>query len=162
MLKKLLRVLKAVIIGLIWTAAFFYICRVLLIYVWHFDIFSRNQWIVISGYWNNNGVIMSASDYLFFLTLFALMIVWVLGWRVFYKMNYLKFLLAPVNFIINYQLNKYESDDTRVVIKNLKVAEKKSVEDIIQERMKQEKASEVKESQQLRKNISEKIIRRKE
>ena len=48
------------------------------------------------------------------------------------------------------------------MIKNIKVGEKISVEDLIQERIKQEQTDNVKESDEMRRNISEKIINRKE
>ena len=48
------------------------------------------------------------------------------------------------------------------MIKNIKVGEKISVEDLIQERMKREQTDNVKESDEMRRNISEKIINRKE
>ena len=71
-------------------------------------------------------------------------------------------MIAPLNYIANRDLKKYEQEDTHVVIKNIKVGEKISVEDLIQERMKREQTDNVKESDEMRRNISEKIINRKE
>lgn len=71
-------------------------------------------------------------------------------------------MIAPLNYIANRDLKKYEQEDTHVVIKNIKVGEKISVEDLIQERIKQEQTDNVKESDEMRRNISEKIINRKE
>lgn len=162
MFKKLLSLTKFIIIGVLWTIVFLWGSRFLLVYIWHFDILSKKQWVVIAGYWNNNGVIMQLSDYMFFLTLLLLLVVWVIGWRWFSKISYSKLLLGPLNYVLNYRLKKYETDEERVVIKNMNVGEKLSVEDLIQERIKSEKHLESKESEQLRRNISEKIIKRKE
>lgn len=162
MFKKTAKSLKVLFIGVLWTAAFLYAARLILIYIWHFDIFYRKQWGVLSGYWNNNGVIMSGTDYLFFLTLLILVLVWGIGWRLLAKANYLKLLLYPFEYFNNYEIKKYENVDTHVVIKNIAVSEKLTVEDVIQERIKKEKVNKVKEADQLRRNISEKIIKRKE
>ena len=81
----------------------------------------------------------------------------------FYKADYLKILMMPVNYIANYEIKKYEKEDKHVTFKNIAIAEKMTIEDVIQERIQKEKETEhIKEADQLRKNISEKIIKRRE
>ena len=52
--------------------------------------------------------------------------------------------------------------DTHVVIKNISIGEKLTIEDVIKDRIKQEKASVSKDADSLRKNISQKIMQSKE
>lgn len=162
MFKKLLKLLRLILVGVVWTSAFVLAARLLMIYLWHFDILYKKQWTVLAGFWNNNGVIAGFADYMFFVTLVVLFIVWIWGWRYFYKANYLKLLMSPIAYIANYKLKKYENIDNHIIIKNISVGEKLSVEDFIQNRIKQEKNNPTKEADLLRRNISEKIIQRKE
>ena len=162
MLKKIIKIIRALFIGVIWTSALLYTARMLMIYIWKFDIFYAKQWSVVKRFWNSNGVIEGASDYTFFLSLLLILIVWIVGWIKLCRLNYAKLAIAPLNYIANRDLKKYEQINTHVVIKNIKVGEKLSVEDLIQERIKQEQINNVKESDEMRRNISEKIINRKE
>lgn len=161
MLKKIAALIKFLLTAAVWTAAFLLMARYLLIFVWHFDIFYPAQWDVVRGYWNSNGVIMGAADYMFFITLLVLAVVWLFGLRYFYKMKYSRLVLAPLEYIADYPLKKYQNTDSHVVIKNISVGEKLKLEDIIQERIKKEKPKTTRESDNLRDSISEKIIRRK-
>ena len=67
-----------------------------------------------------------------------------------------------MEYFANREIKKYENIDTHVVIKNISVGEKMTIEDVIKDRIKQEKANVAKDADALRKNISEKIIQRKE
>ena len=67
MLKKISKLTKCLFVGAMWTSAFLYIARLLMICIWKFDIFYAKQWSVVKGFWNNNGVIEGAADYTFFL-----------------------------------------------------------------------------------------------
>lgn len=162
-MKKIGAFLKLAMTGAVWSAVFIWLARRLIRLIWNFDILYKKQWEVISRYWNDNGVIIGASDYLFFLTLLFLFIVWLWGWRKLYRANYVKLLLAPLEYINNYQLRKYEQDETHVVIKNMSVGEKLTVEDVIKDRIKKEEQNpRTNTSQDLRQGISQKIIQRKE
>ncbi len=162
MLKKISKLTKCLFVGAMWTSAFLYIARLLMIYIWKFDIFYAKQWSVVKGFWNNNGVIEGAADYTFFLSLLLIAVIWMVGWVKLYRLDYVKLLLAPLNYFANRNIKKYEEADTHVVIKNIKVGEKITVEDIIQDRIKQEKTENVKESDAIRRSLSEKIINHKE
>lgn len=163
MIKKILKFFKFFVVGVVWTPAFLYLARWLMIWIWQFDIFYKKQWVVMAGFWNNNGVIIGFSDYMLFTALLVLILLWILGWRFFYKADYLKILMIPVNYIANYEIKKYEKEDKHVTFKNIAIAEKMTIEDVIQERIQKEKDKEhIKEADQLRKKISEKIIKRKE
>lgn len=163
MIKKIGKLLKASIIGAIWTSFFVLSVRCLLLWIWQFDLLSKKQWDLVSRYWNSNGVIVGVSDYMFFTTLFLSLIIWIWGWRRLMRVNYLDILIWPLRYMNDRQLRKYESKSSHIVIKNISVGEKLTVEDVIKERMKAEEAPKgEKVAQDLRKKISEKIIQRKE
>ncbi len=163
MLKKILKFFKFIVVGCVWTFALICFARWLLIKIWSFDIFYKKQWEVMVGFWNNNGVIIGFSDYMFFVTLLFLVAFWFFGWYFFYKLKYSKILIAPINYIANRELKKYEKESKYITFKNISVAEKITVEDLIQERIHKEKNEDnTKKADLLRKNISEKIIKRKE
>lgn len=161
MLKKIAKTVRALLIVCVWTCVLLYVARWLMICIWKFDIFYAKQWGVVKGFWNSNGVIVGASDYTFFLSLLLIFVIWVVGCVKLCRLDYVKLAMAPLHYISNYDIKKYEREDTHVVIKNIKVGEKLSVEDLIQERIKQEQTQNVKESDEMRRNISEKIINSK-
>lgn len=163
MFKKLLKFLRFLLIGAVWSVGFGYVVRMLVVKLWKFDVFYKKQWEVIAQFWENNGVIVGASDYMLFVVLLLSLGVWIWGWRRLVKVDYISIILWPLKYISDKQVEKYQNSGKRVVFKNMGIAEKKTIEDVIEERIKQESGEKsVKESEQLRKNISEKIIRRKD
>jgi len=74
----------------------------------------------------------------------------------------MKILLKPLLYFSNREIKKYEKGGKHVIIKNLIVGEKTTLNDLIEEKIKEEEKQEApKESETLRKNISKKIIERK-
>lgn len=162
MIKNILKFIRFWAIGFMWTGIYGYLVRLFLIKFWQFDILYRKQWIVIKGFWNSNGVIHGVSDYLLLVSMFILLLIWGWGWYRLYKINYGKKLVGFVNYISGRGLKKYEESAEHVVIKNLKVGEKLTVEDVIQDRIKQEKTEKSQEAGDLRKKVSEKIVNYRE
>ncbi len=164
MLKKIFKIFKFIIIGGIWTPVFLCFSRLLMVKIWQFDIFYKKQWEVMKGFWNGNGVIIGISDYMLFVTLFFLMLFWFFILLFLCRLNYFKLLLKPIEYISNREIKRYEQTNNQIVLKNMSVAEKITIEDVIKERIQQEKKQDkkVKEADYLRQNISEKIIKKKE
>lgn len=162
MIKKLLRIIRFLFIAVIWTSIYGYLARWLLIKFWQFDILYRKQWIVVEGFWNNNGVIYGVSDYLLLVSMLILLLIWIYGCYKLNKINYGKKILSTIEKISNRGLKQYEENVQHIVIKNLKVGEKMTVEDVIQDRIKQEKTEKGQEASDLRKKISEKIVNYRE
>lgn len=164
MLKKIFKIFKFIIIGGIWTLVFLCFSRLLMVKIWQFDIFYKKQWEVMKGFWNGNGVIIGISDYMLFVTLFFLMLFWFFILLFLCRLNYFKLLLKPIEYISNREIKRYEQTNNQIVLKNMSVAEKITIEDVIKERIQQEKKQDkkVKEADYLRQNISEKIIKKKE
>lgn len=162
MVKKTFKLIRFLLIGAIWAGIYGNIVRFVLIKFWQFDILYRKQWIVVEGFWNNNGVIYGMSDYLLLVSMFILLLIWIWGWYKLYKVNYGKKILGLINYISNRGLEKYEENSQHIVIKNLKVGEKMTIEEVIQDRIKQEHNEKREGAQDLRKKISEKINNYKE
>lgn len=162
MIKKLWRMIKFLTLTTIWTVAFLGMSRAIMRLVWKFDILSIKQWKVIAEYWNNNGVISGWFDIGFFIVLIIVFVIWIWGIRRVNKIKYGRILLKPIEYFSNREIKKYENIDTHVVIKNISVGEKMTIEDVINDRIKQEKSNVAKDADALRKSISEKIIQRKE
>ena len=162
MIKKLGRLIKFVLLSFVWTIVFLNISRLLIYYIWKFNVLNPKQWNMIGQYWNNHGVISGFSDISFFIVLILSIVIWIWGIRKVNKINYFKLFIKPLEYIANREIKKYENVDTHVVIKNISVGEKLTIEDVIKDRIKKEKASVAKDADSLRKNITEKIIQRKE
>ena len=162
MFKKIGRAIRFLFLSTIWTIVLFALSRFLMKLLWQFDILSFKQWNVIVQYWNNNGVIAGFSDYMLFIALIIILVVWLKGIRKVNSINYVKLILKPLEYFSNRDIQKYENMDTHVVIKNISIGEKLTIEDVIKDRIKQEKASVSKDADSLRKNISQKIMQSKE
>lgn len=158
-MKKITKGLKFIFSGAAATALCLYIARRLLVYVWTFDIFSAKQWEVISNYWNGYGVISSGTDYLFFATLFLVILFWVWLWRYLYNLNLLNAFATIYRFFADRDVRKFEDEDSHVVIKNLSSHEKKTIEDVIQERLAAKDENKDKEplAQRIRQQIAQKF-----
>lgn len=162
MFKKLLKLVKFLIIGIVWSVLWFVLLQKVVLYIWNFNFFSKKQWDVVASFWNANGTIKGLSDYMLFLTLFGGVIIWGLGFRYFYKKNYWQLLLKPFEYFSDKQIEKYSKEGKHVVIKNLVVGEKITLDDLIEQKIKEEDNQKtIKESETLRQNISQKIIERK-
>lgn len=140
----------AVLLGLIYKIAFtqFY----------HIDVLSPKTYHTFSVYWNNGGVLQQ-KDLWMFVLLFLYFPICFFGWYKFYHFKFMTLLTKPLNWIVNIGSKNYQVKD--VNIKNLKVEEKKSIEQIVQERLEKEnKKNEQKslaEAGDFRKKIIEKI-----
>jgi len=162
MFKKLLKCIKFLFIGAAWSAFWLSVTQKAVIAVWNFNFLSKVQWSMVASFWNANGTIKGVSDYMLFLTLLIVGVVWFFGFRYFLKVNYLKLLLKPFEYFFGKQIEKYNKESKHVVIKNLVVGEKRTLNDLIDEKIKSEnKQTKAKESETLRQNVLQKIIERK-
>ena len=162
MFKKLLKFIKFVLVGGVWSILWLTLMQKVMIFIWNFNFFSKAQWHMVASFWNANGTIKGLSDYMLFLTLFLVVLGWFLGLKYFYKVGYGKLLLRPFEYFSGKQIEKYRQENKHVVIKNLVVGEKVALDDLINEKIKEEdKQQKTKESETLRQNITQKIIERK-
>lgn len=162
MFNKLLKTIRFAVLSMFWTSIFYYIARLVVKSIYGFDILNLKQWKIIAKYWNNNGVISGISDISFFIVLIIIFIVWIVGLVKINKIKYSKIMIKPLEYLANREIKKYENLDTHVVIKNISIGEKMTLEDVIKDRIKQEKTNVSKDADALRKHISQKIMQRKE
>ena len=162
MLKKIVKFLKFIFVCFVWSVVWFTFMREVVFSIWNFDFFSTRQWQMVASFWNAHGTIKGLSDYMLFLSMFVTLLLWFLGLRRLYKVDYWQLLLKPFQYFSSKQIEKYKKEGKHVVIKNLVVGEKITLNDLIDEKIKEEgKKQEAKESENLRQNIAQKIIERK-
>ena len=162
MIKKFLKFFKFCAVCALWSACWLTIMRFLVVFVWNFDYFSLRNWQIIVSFWNANGTIQGFSDYMLFITLLGILIVWYIGVKYFYRIDYGKLFLKPFEYFSKKQIEKYDSTGKHIVLKNLVVGEKMTIDELVEEKIKEEdNRCSQKESQNLRESISKKIIERK-
>jgi|GEM_PF-6382274 len=163
MFKKIGHLLKFLIIGVLWSTFWVALTQQIVLRIWNFNYISLKQWQMVRAFWQQNGVIKGLSDYMLFITLLVVLLVWYFGFKKLYHTDYVKLFLRPFEYFNKKQIEKYESEGKHVVIKNLVVGEKMTVEDLINQKIKEEKSAlpAQKESEVLRHNISQKINKQK-
>ena len=57
MIRKLFKILKAAIVGAVWTVVFVYAAQIIMISIWNFDILNMRDWQVINTFWESGGKI---------------------------------------------------------------------------------------------------------
>lgn len=78
-MKPLLIILKTLLIGCLWSIVFIDGIRVVLLINWHFDIFIKEHWELLSHKWNS-GVSMTRSEMGFLLIIVSAIPLWLSGW----------------------------------------------------------------------------------
>jgi len=162
MFKKLKLFLKFLIVGSLWSAFWIVLTQQLVFFVWKFNYISLKQWHLVREFWRQNGVIKGYSDYLLFVSLLAVILIWYFGFKKLYHVNYVELILKPFTYFSKKRIEKYADESKHIVIKNLVVGEKLTVDDLVNEKIKEEKnSSGQKESESLRQNIAQKISEQK-
>ena len=78
-MKPLIIILKTLIVGYLWSIVFIDGIRVVLLINWHFDIFMREHWHLLSAKWNS-GAPITNSEVGFFMILVSSIPLWLAGW----------------------------------------------------------------------------------
>lgn len=78
-MRPLLIIFKTLIIGYLWSIVFIDGIRVVLLINWHFDIFLKEHWHLLSYKWNS-GAPISKSELAFFLIIVSSIPLWFAGW----------------------------------------------------------------------------------
>lgn len=143
-MQKIKKALRYTIIGCGWTFLYLMLIKFLMSYFWHFEIFELKYWKIISTFWQNGGVIDTASEYLFIFMLIAIIPVWIWGWKKANRLSYVKIIFFPVFWYHDYINRKYASAPTgRVILKNMgggknkKMSSQQMMEEMISSRMPQ-------------------------
>lgn len=160
---KLGKILKAIIVGSLWTCVLLFAGNKITLFFWKFNLLSAADWQLIAGFWNRGGVIKTASDYLFVSTLFLIPIIWIAGWKRLMKVKIGTLLLRPFEAYSDWQAKRYENN-SRIVLKNMGTT---SVKETPKEKIKsdlkkiEKQIDNNKETAKIRENIGEKISRLK-
>ena len=123
-MKKVYKVFRVSLIGVIWTYLFLVVSNYIMFQLWNFNFMSARSWQTISRFWESGGIIKTKTDYIFLLMLISLPFLWILGWLRALRIDYLSILLYPVNAYNRYVINKYGHDSSRIVLKNIKSSQK--------------------------------------
>ena len=162
MVKKIGKFIKFVLVLFFWSAAWLSLMRFIMIRIWNFDFFSPVPWMKIYAYWNKGGVIKGGFEYMIFVTLLITVILWYIGLKRLYHTDFIGIFSKPFAYFSQKQISKFESENKHIALKNLVVGEKITLDDLIEEKIKEEGNKQLqRESQSLRENISKKITERK-
>ncbi len=132
---KIGKMIKFFTICIVVFVVFGYVCRQLFKFVWNFDIFNRESYLILYDYWENGGVFNTFKDCSLGLFLFLVPIIWlVLSYKL-YKYGLVKFLLNPLVKIYRRITRPKIMEVEHIAIKNL--GEKnKTLDEIIAEKAK--------------------------
>ncbi len=160
MFKRILKFIKFVLVGSVWSYLYLYASLILTIKIWNFNYLSLKSWRIINSFWNQGGIIKQPGDYGLFAVLLLLIPLWLLGWRYFYKKNFIALLLAPIVWYNKRTIAKYGSNSSRIILKNLGTTAKIDPKEFIEKQLKDAKSdieSREKTSDSLREMLKEKI-----
>ena len=158
MLKKLLKFIRFCFIGIAWSLLFWYLAFRIMDFIWQFNLFNPGHWKKIALFWDRGGTINTFSEWMFFIALFALLPLWIWGWRKANKVQLAKVIFFPVFWYHDYQEKKYAQAPQTITLKNMgaKVGKKNSLEDMIAERMPKEKDKKDLNSNKIRSSFEDK------
>lgn len=155
-MKKIFKIIRTFLIGIVWSYIYFVIINSLLIIFWNFSIISSSSWKLLNAYWENGGAIKAGKDYLLITILLLYIPVWLWGWRRLTKVRFLNILLAPICWYNAYVIRKYGASKNRILLKNM--GRSKKIEEEIEEMSKPAaKVNTDEEANKIRDAIAEKI-----
>ena len=138
-MKNALKIIKFLFVSFVWTILLSGIASCILNIFWDFNLFSSKGWSIIAKWWQRGGIINSWQDYLFFIVLFTLLPLWVLGIKRGMRINFVRILLAPIEYVLNHGLDE---EPKSITIKNIDVLTHKTtkeeyINNIVEQRMKE-------------------------
>ena len=154
-MKKLFYFIRCSLVFIGWSALFFLASNFLINLIWRFDFMSSHSWNVLSSFWNQGGVIKTSSDILLISSLFLLPFLWLIGYILVLKLNYINIFLFPINLILGLFNRNDASKPERIIIKNLKSNEQ-FIEDIKNE-IDSIKPKEAEKAKNIRSKITQKL-----
>lgn len=161
-MKKISRYLRILSILVVWTALYLWVVSLIMAYFWHFNIFEKRYWLVISDFWSNGGVIDQFSEYMFLLMLILVIPVWIWGFKKALKLSFVKIIFFPIFWYNDYINKKYASLPGHIVLKNMgggkikKQTPQQMMEEMISSRMPQATDKKDLNSSKIRSNFEKK------
>lgn len=155
MIKKTFHLLCVLVAGLLMSILLAILYQQCFWYFFAINLFSPQTYIMFSTFWNNGGVLKSGDVFLL-LGFFSYLPLCLFGWYKLNKYKYVNLILTPLNWLSNLGLN---SDGMKEInIKNLKIEDKKTIDQLVQERIEMEnKKSEQLNTSDFRKKIVEQL-----
>jgi len=155
MLKKILHFICVVLVGIIWSLLLGAVVWQVLKIGFRIDVLSVKTYRGIIAFWNSGGV-LRGKDLLIFVIMLLYFPICVLGWMRINRYKFMRLITVPVNWYLNRGLENYHAPD--VNIKNLKLEEKKSLDQVVNERLEIEKKKQQSlTARDLRKEIVKKL-----
>lgn len=155
MVKKIFHIVWAIIFCAAFTAACGFALRYAYLFYYKIDLFLLQTYQAILAYWNS-GATLNGGDLLMLLGMFVFVPINLVAWYIIWHLKYAPLILVPLNWLASLGIGEYKTPN--VNIKNLKVEEKKSLEQVVQERIDAEKKKNPQpDSSQFRQEIVEKI-----
>lgn len=158
MIKKIFHYLCVLIAGALFSALLLLIYQQLFLLCYQINLLAPQTYASISNYWNDGGVIHTGDIFMLLgIISYFPIVFWI--WRRLAKYQYMNLIMKPLSWISNRGLDKYSAGMPEVNIKNLKIEEKKTIEQLVQERIELEnkKNPQKADSAEFRKEIVEKI-----
>ena len=151
---KFFQFLRNLFVFICWTFFFVVLSNFLIKLIWGFDFMSAHSWNVLTGFWNQGGVIKTASDILLLLSLALLPFLWFIGALLIKQLNFWKIISFPFRIILKFFNNDTDKTPQRFVIKNIQSSQQ-HIEDIKTE-INSIKPKKSQEAENLRTEISKK------
>ncbi len=119
-MKKILRLLRNSIVFICWTSLFAILSNVLMNAIWSFNFMSARSWRILTIFWNEGGVLKTASDVMLIITLLSLPLFWLVGLIVSIKLDYLNLISVPFGFFYHLFNKNEDKEPERIILKNIK------------------------------------------
>jgi len=150
-MKKALKIIRNLIVFVLWTFLFVFLSQKLFILIWNFDILSPYSWNIISDFWNKGGSFKTYQDIIFLTLLLSLPFLYFFGLRKAKKLNYANMFLAVFHRFFNEKIDEPE----RIVLKGMKSTQQ-YVDDVKNE-LESLKPEKNQEASSIRANVLKKI-----
>ena len=158
-IKKLFHLFWALIFSLLFAAFLGLLYHKVFLHVYHIDILLPKTYHFISQYWNS-GATLNGSDLIMLFALFSYIPICLIAFLLIYRCRFIRLVLVLLNWLGNLGFTDYKIPS--VNIKNLKIEDKKTLEQFIQERLEKEKSkSPQTNTNTFREEIIEEIEKRK-
>lgn len=158
-IKKLFHLFWALIFSLFFAVLLGLLYHKFFLHVYHIDILLPKTYHFISQYWNS-GATLNGSDLIMLFALFSYVPICLIAFLLICRFRFIKLISVPLNWLGDLGFTDYKIPN--VNIKNLKIEDKKTLEQFIQERLEKEKnKSPQTNTNAFRKEIVEEIEKRK-
>lgn len=157
MVKKIFHYICVVIAGGLWSLLLGLMFQQLFYGVYNINLLNPRTYHIFSAFWNNGGV-LHGKDILMLGSLLLYLPLCIYGWKKISHYQFMRLITVPLNKIANAGLDNYQAPD--INIKNLKIEEKKTLEQLVKERLDKENKKNQKQNQEssdFRKKIIEQI-----